>query len=264
MYVNVMMNGDWKGCYLLIENVAAGANKVDISDDGYLIENDAYYWAADGLYFKTAEQNKLLGYTFKYPEITDISDSKVITIQNYMQNIEDLLIAEDSSVFDYLDIDSFAEWILIKDILGHTDAAGSNIYMYIDSLPESGLTDSKLKCGPQWDFDGAFYYREGWSDQRYWDGCFATYLFNFPEFREAYKNKFYEVKDSLYVDGPAFIEGIYEEYGDDLWPSQDLDDARWQTVAEQLDKEILVKSTLLTRRLDWMDSVMEENLASFE
>lgn len=43
-YVNVVLNGKYKGDYLLLESVEREKGRVDIDKTGYLIEDDAYWW----------------------------------------------------------------------------------------------------------------------------------------------------------------------------------------------------------------------------
>ncbi len=45
-----------------------------------------------------------------------------------MNKIGTLLLNVDEEVFDYIDIELFAKWLLIHNILGTSDAEGSNMY----------------------------------------------------------------------------------------------------------------------------------------
>lgn len=57
-YVYLILNGDFKGLYILTESVSQGKGEGDkqsrvcVSDTGFIIENDAYWWNED-LYFET-------------------------------------------------------------------------------------------------------------------------------------------------------------------------------------------------------------------
>jgi len=159
-FVNVEINGDWQGLYILTEAVEEGANRVNISDSGYLFENDAYWWNED-VYFRTSGQAKYLAYTFKYPEVKSSSDLAVSSVKTLMQKAENYINSGSSSLFSVIDGRSWSRWLLARDILGQGDPSGSNMYFYKNSSASSDL----IKMGPLWDFDSAFMHEDDWSEQ---------------------------------------------------------------------------------------------------
>ena len=54
--VNVIINGDWKGMYYLSENPKAARSAGHITKNGFMVENDPYWWKADTVYFDIDEQ----------------------------------------------------------------------------------------------------------------------------------------------------------------------------------------------------------------
>lgn len=123
-YVNLYLNGDWKGMYVLIQSVSRETFAGVISEDGYLFENDAYYWLPGEIYFKLERQRKPFGYTVKYPKISDNEDSRLIWLHNYIQSVENLLSEKQDCAENYIDFESFAAWTLTRDIMGQGDAGG--------------------------------------------------------------------------------------------------------------------------------------------
>ena len=152
-FVNVVLNGDWKGTYVLIETVAASKQRCNISPEGYLIENDAYWWNADGKYFKVENQIKPLGYTFKYPKDEDLTEEKINQIREYVNIYSKLIQGFDSEYLEYIDVQTWAGWLLMHDILGSGDGGGTNMYFYKYDFNTKNPTSSKMKMGPAWDFD---------------------------------------------------------------------------------------------------------------
>lgn len=52
-FVQVYLNGKYRGIYYLIEAIARGDGRIQVDDSGFIAENDAYWWNADDAYFKT-------------------------------------------------------------------------------------------------------------------------------------------------------------------------------------------------------------------
>ena len=127
-YVNLIFNGDYRGVYILQESVKAGEHRVPVSlqEGGFIIENDAYWWKEND-YFMTSFIRKPLAYTYKDPESKSLSQTDKDYIQNCV-NLMELSILKDNYQ-DYIDITSFAKWLLAHDILGTYDSGGSNIFL---------------------------------------------------------------------------------------------------------------------------------------
>lgn len=254
-YVNVIMNGDWKGCYLLSESVKQSSSRCSISEDGYLFENDAYWWNSNE-YFKTSFQPSQFGFTVKYPDIKDKNDVRLSQLRKYMQIIEDKIMAADEDLFEYIDAESFAAWILVRDIMGQDDGGGSNIYYYIDEINWDNLSENKLKMGPLWDFDVSFVRTDDWSVQHNMEGLYFDYLLENPEFRKIYVEKWEEIKDTLEDDLSKYLEALYTDMGEELQKSRKLDSARWTIDIPGINGEIEDCMDWVKRRIQWMNTAM--------
>jgi len=66
IFVNVLLNGDYRGIYMLSEAVNCNPDcRIDVDKEAdYIFEWDAYWWNED-LYFESLYGNK---YTFKHPD----------------------------------------------------------------------------------------------------------------------------------------------------------------------------------------------------
>lgn len=163
--VDVVLNGEYKGCYQLCDQVEVNKNRVNITEmepeeiegelltGGYLVEIDAY---ADqepaGEWFTT---NSLrIPITIKSPDDGG-SPEQYDYIRNYFNQLESRVISGNistPSANDYrniLDIDSFIKHFLVGELSGNTDTYWST-YMYKDRGSDVIYT------GPVWDFDIAF------------------------------------------------------------------------------------------------------------
>lgn len=169
-FVNVIMNGDYRGLYMLTESVKRNADcRLNVDKDGYIIEYDPYWWNED--YYIKTQFSKKMGYTFKYPKEENFTKEIEESILCYLKEFENAIL-EEGNYEEYIDVESFAKWLLIQDIIGNTDGAGSNIIMTKRNV------ESKLEMGNMWDFDVIYTYKDNWSTIHIWDGCFFYYLLN--------------------------------------------------------------------------------------
>ncbi len=158
-WIDLYCNGEYQGLYLLTEAVTVGEGRVEIhnldkeSDEstnisgGYLIERERDdRLESSEINFTTEICNYL--FTLKSPENATVAEVDYIT--NYIQNIENLIMAGDESYKNYIDIDSFAKQFLIDKIVLEPDAMKMSTFYYKDRNSDI------LKSGPLWDYDRAF------------------------------------------------------------------------------------------------------------
>lgn len=257
-FVNVMVNGDWKGMYMIVEAVDASCEgRCKISKEGYLIENDPYYWNED-VYFDTDYKGmfEFKNWTFKYPKTEDLSQERVDNIQSFVNDFEKCLFTGDTRYSEYIDIDSWAGWLLTHDMLGMSDSVGSNQYLYKYDFDMDNPTSTKLKMGPSWDFDSLYAIGQEWSSIHL-DGHFFYFpeLFNFNDFRKLYKLKYYDVRKDFIDEINAMYDDICLEYGvDNLNESRELNGVRWGKDSQSVREEINQVNSFLDSRLRWIDN----------
>ena len=142
----VWLDGKFNGCYLLMEPVQQGKERVDIdveSNGGkndFLIEyeksrveEDETYITTDGLRFIVSE-----------PEDPDSEQTE------YVKNtLHDIIAAMKSGsreeVAAKVDIDSFAKFYVLNEYMKTYDFDMSSVFFY--------YKDGKLYAGPPWDYD---------------------------------------------------------------------------------------------------------------
>lgn len=151
-HVCVIINDVYMGSYVLCEAVNASKDRVDISDSGFIIENDAYWWKPDEYYFKTPYSLEYLGWTIKEPDIEDVGEEFIENVSSFITQFESDLHTG-NNVLDKIDVNSFTSWILTHDILNTIDACGSNVYVTKYDLNQDDPFSSKIAMGPTWDYD---------------------------------------------------------------------------------------------------------------
>lgn len=148
--VDVFLNGEYKGCYQLCDQIQVHKKRVNITEmtpednsgealtGGYLIEVDAYAdqevsWFTSDYYTRV---------TIKSPDEDEITTQQKNYIRNHYSKME-------RSWRTYLDIDTYLRHFIVGEMSGNTDTYWS-VYMY----KQRG--DDKIYTGPVWDFDLAF------------------------------------------------------------------------------------------------------------
>ena len=147
--VDLIINGEYRGCYQLCDQVEADEDRVPC-EDGYLIEIDAYAWDEEVMFASTSG----IPVTIKHPDEDDITDQQKKFINDYFNKFEAAALASNftdpnNGYRKYLDLDSFLRNFIIGEFCANTDAFWS-VYMYKDAA------DGKLHTGPTWDNDLSF------------------------------------------------------------------------------------------------------------
>ena len=161
-FVDVVLNGENLGNYMLTDQVEVKSKRVPVTEQdetttmndpeitgGYLIEVDGF---ADSeiSWFKTTKGMKV---TIKYPKDDEINSVQSSYISNYTQQMENALFSSnytdpETGWRKYIDEASMVDWYIACELFGNSDAWWST-YMYKER-------NEVFKFGPLWDFDIAF------------------------------------------------------------------------------------------------------------
>lgn len=149
--VELYLNGQYRGVYLLCEQVEISDDRVNIEekeneiDTGYLIEMDG--WGDTVQVYVPDLLNQSRRYTIKAPDSDVITATQKQYIQDY---ITQCMLAIHGSSYDkvlgLIDVESFAQAYIIYEMFKNPDVDYSSVYFYKEA-------SGKLYCGPMWDFD---------------------------------------------------------------------------------------------------------------
>lgn len=166
--VEVVMNGEYYGSYLLCEQIRVGEGRVEIDDldkqdddpslteeeresGGYLLSMD-YEEDPDKTF--VTDQGMMLFIESPDDNVTEYSDY----IKAYTQKVENAIFGEGfmdaggHPYTDYLDIDAAVDYWWIQEFSENGDAYGSgSTYLYKKRMKDGD--PGKLYWGPLWDFD---------------------------------------------------------------------------------------------------------------
>lgn len=229
-WVEVIINGEHKGLYLLCESIRAGKDrcnvtKFDTDDDdrfigldddpfaitgGYIFQIDSYFDEP----YKFRTKNKNLPVEFKYPN-DNIPQSMIDYCKSYMDTIEDLFVAKEFQKIysQYIDIDSFVDFWIMAELAGNNDAGrpGSD-YWHKDR-------GGKIFAGPVWDYDAFTYIH---LNLKMSSALWYNYLLTDKTFCQTLKKHWESYRPALeqipqWIDSEVEHIRLSEKYDSDLW-----------------------------------------------
>ena len=199
-YVDLFMNNRYIGTYMVAEQQKIAKNRVNVTDEGYLLEIDAKADAEDITFRINSIPQPL---NIKDGSVEAVGDDAYNYIVDFMNQVEAALYGEnwldpENGWQKYMDMDSFVDWYLINEISRNNDA------IFFTSCYMHHAPGGKLFMGPLWDFDLAFGNYGGNSSVSgfYIKDNIGWYvrLFSDPAFVARVKerfNYFYSIKDDI-------------------------------------------------------------------
>lgn len=268
-HVAVTLNGESLGIYLLVDQVERATSRIDIDDDGFIIERDAYY-SREPLNFMTPHGNP---FTFKYP---DAEHQKIVEgdeeynfIKKYVSDFETALYSSDykdpeKGYRKYIDAESWAKWYLVMELSGNMD---TNHYMVLRNH------GSKLERGPAWDAEMSFGLAasgaNGWatpsegikptvdgSYRRHW--TYYPQIFSDPYFVGLVKKEWDKLKpqmSSIHSEMSEFAKTLNkaQSYNFKIWPILNEYTSVGLVYFGDWQKEVDYVDNFLTEHTKWFD-----------
>lgn len=233
-FVNVVINGDYRGVYVLAESVKRNPDcRLNVNKQtGFIAEYDPYYWNED-VYIESSIPSSL-HYSLKFPDPENITEQQLSDVTSAIQEMEKSIFSNNTSK---IDITSFVNWLMAHDILGTQDAHGSNIFL----MKYDNTEQTKVQMCNLWDFDSITQTEGSWA-KVHSPGLFLYYyLFRYEneEFMNVYMSKWEEVKNSLF----SFL---------DEW----LDNYATSDEANALDISLQLESKRYNRKINSVDTVI--------
>lgn len=249
-FVNLIVNGNYRGVYLLCESVKRNPScRLDVDKkSGYIFECDPYWWNED--VYVTSITSPSYNFTFKYPDSDDILPEQLDYIQGVVTSYENSL--KKTNYPSKIDVESWARWCLAQDILGSKDSGGTNrFYSKRDS------TDTSLVVMPLlWDFDQAERTTSGWS---YCHIDHFSKLFNNSNrlFVDEYVAQWRRLSATIATDMPSALRKFRSSAeGMALMASSSLEQLRWDFTMN-VSGRITDHINWFENRKTWMDSAVD-------
>lgn len=236
-FFELVINGEYKGVYLLLEKIKRDANRVNIRKlnptdttgdavtGGYIIKIDKLDGENnDGWYseFRPFPQSsKRIFYQYHYPAPDEIVTAQKNYIRAFIYSFESTMnspfFADTSLGYrKYIDVNSFVDYILLNEVVKNIDAYRLSTFFYKDR----DSRNPRLFAGPVWDFNLAFgncdYYEafnpSGWylefvseySNIPSWENFFIPFwwkkLFDDQNFRIRFRQRWIELRNTVWTN----------------------------------------------------------------
>lgn len=186
-FVELYINGDYLGVYLLTETIKLGKNRINYPNakDAYIVEFDSKYRSNEQYFFSNVLIKKDNGHAFRVHDPKNATEESLNLIKQHVEDFEHKL----SEISEQGDND-LEQWIDIPEAIRHfwVQEVSKNIFSNLGtSVYFTWLPGETIKMGPVWDFDLAFGVHsnstrinpEGWHiNTGYWYGM----LFKDPQY----------------------------------------------------------------------------------
>ena len=232
-YVELWIDGDYRGTYLIGEKVEVGTSRLDLRDPlGTLFErDDAFYedescWVYNeylDAYF--VQKDSVSGKDELVQRNLDVFSAGVDRLMTYLYTTPSAEVTL-RRLSEMIDVDSFAMYYLINEYTLNRESLSTSFYWYTDG------TQDVLHLGPIWDFDtcmgndGANY-----TDSYSHNSLLFRYLLAAPAFyqrtQELYR-QYEAVFDSMAADAGAL--------GEQIRASAAANYLRWDTLGKESGK----------------------------
>ncbi len=169
-YVELMLNNEYQGIYLLVEKIKRDSNRVNIADllptdnsgieltGGYIFSLDKQ---SNGWFSSypspSTTTNATRQFSYVYPRLVNITQQQKDYLKNTVDEFERALAGpqfQDPAlgVRKYANLSSFIDFFIINEISKNIDGYRLSTYLYKDK----NLKDGRIHAGPVWDFDLGF------------------------------------------------------------------------------------------------------------
>ena len=205
-YVELVVNGEYRGTYILAETVKAEAKRLAFDTGGYVVE-DTPYESDDPVFLTDREKQQ---YRFRYPDKDEITPEFAETIAEEISRMETAVLdlGRDDPLPAEIDADSWVNWLLVQNILANQDT--NKYYFKTDS-------DSKICMGPVWDFEWSvgigWYYGDRPNPEHRLIACTAYFqnLLKNRAFRGKLKERWNEIVPGLAETLTGFMDETIRE-----------------------------------------------------
>lgn len=231
-WVDLYLNGEYAGLYLLSERNEVHPERVGISaESGFLVSRDLLYRMEEQGYPHIKTEN---GVAFRIHH-SALSHQELQTV---WQSVENAILAENGidpvsgkSWEELIDLDSWAHKFLLEELFCNFDAGFVSQYFYADT----SVSPAKIYAGPIWDFDNSMG-RGSWVFSN--PGAVAANrpsfhsdgvsLFYYLYQKEAFRKRVTELFSSVYEPMmQELMNCTIREYAEFVAPAASANQIRW-------------------------------------
>ena len=206
-FVELVVNGSYKGVYVFMEKVKLALTRINIDNtvtDAHTIvkiESGAEH-GAQSLFIGSDNRTKYEYFEPDYTDIEELTEEMKTKIQSTVYALENQLSTPRPHTDELFDLYGFIDYAIVQDLALNREGFSRSQYWYFD-------TDSlqpKVYMGPVWDFNHAY----GGFDTIYDKNTILEYSFGQPQFWL----DFWGVYNTQIgnAEGIGYVEEIAERY----------------------------------------------------
>ena len=252
--VELTLNGQYQGFYMFTEQIEVKTNRVNVGDDGILLDLDKNYdetWK-----FKSAAFQ--LPVMVKYPELID--QKEIIPIKTQFEQLESLIADAtfpNNNYLDYFDGEAYANYLIAYMLTDNEEINHpKSTYIYKTNT-------GKYTMGPIWDFDWAFAYEGSlshfissnrplfWSSPSEGTRFFSKILTD-PKIKTLVKQKWAAFKTNKFKELLTFVD----EYSTLIEGARNKDYQKWKRGRSNFKNDVTTLKSWLENRVSYMDGFM--------
>ncbi len=249
--VELSLNGQYQGLYLLTEQLEVKTNRINVGDDGVLLQMDLNF--DDPWRFKSA--NYQLPVMIMHPELTD--STGLIAIRKQFENLESLVARSDfpnNNYLDFMDSTALANYLIVY-LLTDNEEINHPKSTYLHKT-----ATGKWTMGPIWDFDWAYSF-EGSSSyfsrfnrSLYWSGTstgtrFFSKMMSDPRIKTLIKQKWVAFRTQKFKEVLTFVD----DYALKIEVARTRDYQKWKRGGANFKNDVGVLKTWLENRAGYLD-----------
>lgn len=206
------------GLYMMCESIKVSPERVDIQKDatgyhvgtGYLLLRDRYsdgkvildtWGTREGYNTLNTDNTEKTFFSLEYPKNEAATLEFIVSVEKEISQIEMALYSRNGNSLNpiekWIDLDSFADYLVINEFFCNYDAGLHSTYMYKSPY-------GKLTAGPYWDYDGAM---DNWSYSLlnnetfvFWDYPWFEELIRMNDFEQRVENRYHELRRTILSD----------------------------------------------------------------
>lgn len=287
-YVEVILNGEYRGVYVLTEKLKRDENRVDIDkltnkdvtpldiSGGYILRRDKTAKSdIDEWWTSPVNQpyHERMWYEYYDPKYKDLTTDQADYIKGWMEEFDNVMSGEDFNTPEigykkYIKTKSFIDMMFLNEISKGIDNYLFSTYFYKENDADGG----QLVAGPPWDYNlgyGNLNYGDDWDAAEYYGWCYPqgsrVYWYERLMEDEGYRNKVYcrwtSFRNSIYSN--ENVEAIIDSCVNVLGPAVDRNFEKYPILGEYFwpakfwpdtyEEEVYELKSWLIDRLDWID-----------
>lgn len=295
-FVNLYIDDEYCGLYLLTEKVEIHQNRVDVIDLNEETKNlngaplntyPCIETEVDGIYKKAYDipvipdditggyllELQIYSYRntftsafttkdsicFSFKSSPYVSLEQMEYISGFIQDVENSF--HTGNYEEYIDVDSWVKYYLVQEIFGNMDVRSFFYYKNSDSI------DGKLYAGPVWDYDIALGSMEGVDNsQGFYINTWGWYslLYKHDSFKASLTSEYVQTFKPALTE---LLDKILYEYQEEIDSSYVMDKYRWSKDTgdsfDTLESHIDHFRSFLTSRISFLDEVWIEGKQAY-